>query len=194
MTRLVSFVLLGCVSCGGALMSKASPVEIRYFSPESVAVELTDAPLSNDARKLRLGRVTSSASLRSRIVRRESPYELAMYETMRWTDNPEVYVRRALAHTLFEGGAFEQTLTGNVPTLDVEVTSFEEVGSDQKRGGRVELRYELRDDSKVLASGTVFSEHAARTNREMGPVVAAIGQAMVDAITDLARRISVRLP
>jgi len=181
-------VLSGCVS-GGALTAKSEPVAIRLFSPEDATVTTTtsaSAP-TTDAPKIRLGRVTSSTSLRARIVHRDSPYEVGMYETFRWTDNPDVFVRRAIARALFDDGRAQQAVTGNAPTLDVDVVSFEVDRAKKQRAGRVELRWELRDETRVLASGVARSEHDA-ASPSMEGIVAAIAAAMNEASGEIAHK------
>ena len=187
----LSLMLSGCSGIGGALTAKAEPTDLRYYSPEAQEVQTTGAALTT-APELRLGHVTSSSSLRARIVHQDSEYELGMYETRRWTDNPEVYVRRALERALFDTGTARQIEAGDVPTLDVEVISFEEVRGVGKRAGRVELRYTLYDDRHVIDSGTVVAEHPAES-KDMAAIVAAIGHGMNDAALDVTRRVVRRL-
>jgi len=58
----------------------------------------------------------------------------------------------------------------------------------ERRFGRVELRYELRDDTRVVARGTVVTERAAGAG--IDGVVAAIGHALDDAAAGLASRVA----
>ena len=96
--------------------------------------------------RLRLGRLTSSANLRSPIVHRESAVELDTYETLRWTENPEDYVRRSLSRALFDDGRLEEVVGGAAVTLDVEVVAFEEARRENRHVGRVQLGYQLHDE------------------------------------------------
>jgi ABC-type uncharacterized transport system auxiliary subunit len=185
------FASIGLTGCLGALSASPGGTQLRYFSPDDGVVRTTSVVIAQPALpQMRLGRVTSSASLRSRIVRHEPGHELAMYETLRWTDDPDAYIRRALARTLFDDGQAQEMTGGDAPTLEVEVLAFEEVSSKHARGGRVELRYELRDDQRVLASGIAASERRAE-GTSMDAIVAAIGGAMNDAVTDLTRNVLV---
>ena len=195
MKHLVALLLIvtGC-SLGGALTAKAGPTDLRYYSPEGLEVRTTNAVLAKPAAPaLRLGRVTSGPSLRTHIVYRESSYELGMYDTLRWTDNPEVFVRRALERALFDDGAARESESGDVPTLDVEVVAFEELRSGIRRAGRVELRYTLHDDDRVLDSGTVVMERPADGN-DMGAIVPAIAEAMQGAVAEVTRRVLQQTP
>jgi cholesterol transport system auxiliary component len=186
----LSLILTGCSL--GALTAGPAQTPLRYFSPEGQEVETTSAASSAGAPEVRVGHVTSSASLRTRIVHRDSAYELGMYETLRWTDNPEVYVRRNLDHALFDRGAARQAESDSAPTLDVEVVAFEEVRSRSKRSGRVELRYTLSDDTHIIDSGTAAAERPAEDS-SMAAIVAAIGQAMSQATSSLTARVTSRL-
>lgn len=174
---------------GCALTSKATPIDYRYFSPE-VASQPPAAETAVAVRTpLRLGRITSSANLRTHIVHRDSSWELGAYETLRWTDNPEVYVRRSLSRALFEDHPFAQTLGGPGATVDVEVIAFEEVRKGNTRSGRVELRWLLHDERAMLGSGTLAAEKVA-AGEDIEQVVAAIALAMNDATDRVASEIA----
>lgn len=178
MKCLALVVLAGC-----ALTSKAPPLEVRYFSPEQA--HRRDHHTTCTA-AVRIGRVTTSDVLRRRIVHRQSAVEVAPYDTLRWTELPEEYVRRAIAHALFDDRSLVQAVGAQAPTLDVEVVAFEEV----PHGGRVELRYVLSDDAAVRAHGVVAAERAVRAPAVEG-VVVAIGEAMDEAASELADHITV---
>ena len=171
---------------GCTLFSKSKPLEIRYFSPETPAS--TQATSDTARVHLRLGRITPAALLRNKIVHRESQVEVQEYDALRWTEQPDAYVRRALAHALFEGSHFDQIVSGAAPTLDVEIIAFEQVPS----GGRVQLRYQLTDDRQVLARGDVICERPA-SSAGIDGAVAAIGAAMNAATAEVATRIATTL-
>lgn len=180
MKLLATLVLAGC-----ALTSRSPPRELRYFTPEAPAQ--AHAPLPIRA-QLRMGRVTASANLRYAIVHRESSVEVEPYETLRWTELPDLYVRRALERALFDERPISEVVSGEAPTLEVEVVAFEETAHGARHWGRVALRYELRDDRAVIARGTVSAERPA-DSPAIEPVVAAIRSAMVAATAELADRI-----
>jgi len=186
--RAALVLLAGC-----ALAAKATPLEVHYFSPEPVTAATGAEPSSAAPRaRLRLGRVTASAQLRARIVRRDSPVALTVHDELRWTEPPDAYVRRALSRALFDDRPLEQIVGGVAPTLEVEVTAFEHVAEPGRDAGRVVLRYQLHDERVVLDHGLVSVERAAA-----GPgielVVAAIGDAMASATAELAGRVAARL-
>lgn len=170
-------VLAGC-----ALTRNAPPRELRHFTPAS-AIE-RPAPVDTRCGELTLGRVLGGSHLRYRIVRRTSPVEIELYDTLRWTERPDIYVRRALAYHLFERGALVETTGRGGLVLDVEVLAYEQVDAR----GRVELRYQLRDQDHVVTTGHVVSESRARTPT-IEAVVTAIGKASDEATSELAGRI-----
>ncbi len=174
-------LLAGC-----ALTSRAQPLELRYFAPPSHVETAEHATAAGE--QLRLGRVVAGDLLRMRIVHRDSSVEVAPYETLRWTDEPETYVRRALARSLFDAERLDQSVDSRAPTLDVDVVAFEEVRRGTRRLGRVELRYQVRDDHRVLARGSVAIERDAGPGIES--VVAAIGQALDAAAAEVAGRVA----
>jgi ABC-type uncharacterized transport system auxiliary subunit len=167
---------------------RSPPIEVRTFSAEvpasRAATERTHAP-NDDVPKVRLGHVAAAGNLHTRIVHRDSALELGEYETLRWAEDPEEYVRRSLSRTLFDERGIEQGIHGNIPTIEVEVVAFEEVRRGASRAGRVELRYKLHDDKLVLASGDIVSEQPAAGN-DIGQVVAAISRALEDATQKVA--------
>jgi len=173
---------------GCALTSKATPVELRYFSPERVDTPLTARQKLPPVGRLRLGPLTSSANLRSSIVHRESAVELDTYATLRWTENPEDYVRRSLSRALFADGQLEEVVGGPAPTLDVEVVVFEEARREGRHLGRVQLGYQLHDERSVLASGVVTLERDV-VGEGIEPVILAIGSAMEASTSELAKTV-----
>ena len=93
---------------GCALLGKSDPPVRRYFTLDPLEqVSPASAPqapakIAADGRRLRLGHVTGSSHLRERMVVRTAGLELTFSETRRWTERPDVYLHRALAHALFE--------------------------------------------------------------------------------------------
>jgi cholesterol transport system auxiliary component len=181
-------VMISCAAC--ALTSKSAPLEMRYFAPPAPGhLDHVATGISQPPEPVRLGRVAASGLLGAKIVHRDSNVELAPYETLRWTDDPETYVRRALIRTLFEERSFAQTTDGGARTLDVEVVAFEEVRRGPRRYGRVELRYALRDDERVIARGTLVAEREASGPR-IERVVEAIGGALDECAEKVASHVA----
>lgn len=185
----VSVALSAC-----ALTSRAAPFEIRYFAPNVAArsVTTTSARASVTAPpKVCVRQITSSEFLRNPLVYRVSTYEVGSYDDRRWTEYPEVYLRRSLDHALFDGGRFVEGQPGRCPTLDVELLGFEELRRGDARAGRVQLVYRLFDGDRVVASEVVTIERDAG-GTEPADIVAAIGTALEDATARLATGLEAR--
>jgi cholesterol transport system auxiliary component len=186
--RAVAAMSLGLVLAGCALTSKADPVEIRFFSPEPVGASPTVRSSSSAPSAappgLRFGRITSASMLKRAIVYRRGPSELAAYDRLQWTEEPEQFARRAISRALFES-RFKEVVAGAGPVLEVELVSFEEVRRGTARLGRVELRYLVRDHREVFVSSAIEVEREAR-GPEIDAVVAAIAEALVAAAERLA--------
>ncbi len=180
MKALILLLVAGC-----ALTSHTPARQMRTFTPER-ADDLTAHTPREPHASLRLGRITASANLRYAIVHRDSPYEVTPYETLRWTELPETYVRRALSRALFDDRPLAEAVSSGAPTLDVELLAFEELASPPR--GRVVLRYDLHDDATVLSHGTIAVERAAAAPQIEG-VVAALHDALLAAASDLAERV-----
>ena len=182
MTRALAASVAFVAAC--ALTSRSEPRELRYFTPELAPASSVAGP---PCARIRLGRVIAGASLRLAIQRRISPVELDAYETLRWTDSPDTYARRALVGALF-ARPLEQAVTGAAYVLDVEVVAFEEVVGKASRAGRVALRYELRGAQQVVARGEAAVERPAGA-AAIDAVVAAIGDALTAASEQLADQV-----
>jgi cholesterol transport system auxiliary component len=178
--KMLCALLAGC-----ALTSKSAPIDIEYFTPVLVAPSHVriDAP-TGEAVRLRLGKVKASDHLRAAIVHRASSIELGIYHSRRWTERPDRYVRRALESKLFADRTMVEAISGSALTLDVEVLAFEEIDAPE-HAGLVELRYRLRDDRSILASGTATARHAA-TGTDFATVVSAISAALDEASAKVA--------
>jgi ABC-type uncharacterized transport system auxiliary subunit len=183
MSRIAVLALVA--SC--ALTSKSVPVPMRYFAPPQgdLAVRVAMPPRT----RLRIGRIEPSAALDYAIVRRLSAVEVVPYETLRWTELPTEYVRRAIVRAVFDARGFQQALAGDADTLDVEVTEFEEVQRGTGHFGRVGLTYTLHDRERVVVRGTADAEILAGSSA-IEAVVTAIGTALDTASAQLADRIA----
>jgi cholesterol transport system auxiliary component len=156
-TALTLLALGGC-----ALLGKADALTPRYFSPELAGGGSVSAPSSTTSHgaaiaELRLGRITAASHLRERIVFRDSKYELNFYEGRRWSENPDAFLRRALAKSLFEERGLRRIISGRGPTLEVELTEFAEM----KRSppvARVAATYVLFDDRAVRREASLAIE------------------------------------
>lgn len=183
----LALLLAGCLNLG-RLTGPAATLHVRTFTPEvpQGAPGLVDPPeRETGTPTLKLLPVQSGAALRKRILHRVSPTEVDAYEDKRWTENPEEYLRRSLAHALFSEHPVVETVSGESPTLAVELVAFEELGTGTCRRGRVQLLYRLEEHGAVRTSGVVTIERPAKKD-DIEDVVLAIGQAMDAASARLA--------
>jgi cholesterol transport system auxiliary component len=185
--------LVGTVALSGcALLGKNEPLVPRYFTPDYEG-DAAAAPV-RPGLQLRLGRVEGWAHLRERMAGRSSARELFFYEDRRWTERPEVYLRRALARTLFEERGVVEALSGKVVTLDVELMAFEEI--EPERHVRLQARLVLRDDRLGLLQETVTVEQPVAESAGADParaVVDALSQALHAGVTRIADHVVAKL-
>jgi cholesterol transport system auxiliary component len=183
----VSVVLLA-LAPGCALLTKSEPVIPRYFSPEAPALSKPAAAGGGAGLELRLGRVTSDAYIKDRIVHRDSAFEIGYYDDRVWTEKPEAYVRRALARALFDERGVTQLLSGVGATLDVDVVAFEEV-REPLHLARIELVYVVYDDRVVRLSRSVVVERPiapAKGDASANQAVKAMSTALAAAVDAVA--------
>ena len=176
-----ALLLLTLGAC--ALTSRSTPEDIQYFTPEVAATAprttTTTATTARSTPRVRLGRVTAPTHLRDQIAARTSEVQVGHYYGRRWTESPEIYVRRALARALFHELGLVEAVRGDALTLDVELIAFEELRGPPL-GGHVRLAYRLSDGDTVVDSGQVDIRHPACDAR-FGSVVTAIGAALAEA-------------
>jgi cholesterol transport system auxiliary component len=187
----IHFALLWCCT-GCALLSKSEPLELRYFEavgaqPERPAQESAGG---EQGQRLRLGAVKSARHLDLRIASRHGAYEIGYYEKLRWTERPEEYVRRALAHDLYQQAGFTRVVSGPAPTLEVELLAFEECEQGGRRRGRVELQAVLHDERVQLAQETVQVE--TDVDAKQGDPAAALVAALSQALEQASKRVTDR--
>jgi cholesterol transport system auxiliary component len=187
----VSIIVAGLLApTGCALTSRGEVLDVRWFTPERAHAQAAPAvPAAGPS--LRLGRVTSGTDLGQRIVHGDGAYEVSYYEDRRWTERPELYVRRALDRTLFEDRGFRRELEGGAPTLDVEVLAFEEIKTASAHAARVVLRIVLSADHVLFEDTAGVLERV--TGDRFEDVVAAMSRALDATSEDVARRVGAAL-
>jgi ABC-type uncharacterized transport system auxiliary subunit len=175
--------LAGLVALSGcALLGKSAPVVPRYFTPEYDGVAAATAPRAD--LRLRLGRVEGWSHLRERIVSREAR-EFSYYEDRRWIERPEIYLRRALARTIFEERGVTEALAGRADTLEVELIAFEEIA--QPHVARMQAHLVLRDDRTVLLAETITEDQPVGAEADSArAVVDALSLALHAGVTRIA--------
>ena len=189
-------VAAACGAGGCALLSKSAPIKPRYFSPERPAD--VPRPLSrrpDPPQELRLGRVACVANLDEMLVFRDSAREVGYYRLRRWTEAPEQYLKRRLTRVLFEERGLREVVGGGGPTLDVQLTAFEEIRAP-RRMARVQVIVRLHDERLVSWEETVTAEEpvvVAKGGDEADAVVEAIGKALRVAVDRIADRVVLEL-
>jgi uncharacterized lipoprotein YmbA len=200
--------LVGALCCswstGCALLGKSDALDARYFSPE-VSHSAARGASSNQASgsaassgaELRLGRVTAASYLGERIVYRDSSYELNFYEESRWAEAPDVYLRRALARSLFEEHGVRRLLSGLGPTLEVELSEFEELRAAPGKA-RVRVSYRLFDNRVARREETITVEvptaQPAAGSQPALPAVRALSEALDRAVARIVEQVTAELP
>jgi len=188
--------LICCLFSACALLSKAEPRVPRYFSPERVTSGSAAAPAAaavGGMRQLRLGNVRGSSELQERIMYRASPHEVGYHDGLRWTERPEVFLRRALAHALFEERGVARALSGVAPTLDVELVAFEELGLPAKRA-RVQVIMTLEDDQRGSFQQTIVVEQPVQAKADAALAgIEALSTALYSCVAQIAARVSEEL-
>ncbi len=190
MNRALAVVVV--VVSGCALLSKGELGTRRFYTLDQVApLARTKGPALNA--ELRLGRVTAGACGSELMMVRQSPSEVSFDEGRRWTERPEVSLRRALSRVLFEELGLRSVVRGEGPVLEVELLEFEEVRAPSHLG-RVTVTWSLSDDRVVSTQRTLRVERAVGTPALRGDAVAeAIGAAMREAVETVAREVGAEL-
>ncbi len=186
-----AFFLIGC-----ALTSKSETITPRYFSPErSGAIEKPVSPPEGLTAELRIGHISAASYIDERMLFRDSAFELGYYQEKRWTEAPEEYLRRRLERTLFEERGLRHVVGGTAPTLEVELTAFEEIRKP-KRIARVQVSVRLQDSRLVRWQETVTVDQPVDEKKAAGlpdPMVEAVGLALVTVVNRIAERVTKEL-
>jgi cholesterol transport system auxiliary component len=191
--RTTLLLLIGAAALSGcALLGKNDPHVPRYFTPEYEG-DAPTAPVRSDL-QLRLGRVEGWSHVREQLATRNSARELFYREDRRWTERPEIYLRRALSRALFEERGVVESLSGRGVTVDVELIAFEEI--EQPHKARMQALLVLRDDRIGLLTETVTVERPVGKSNEADQaraVVEALSQALQAGVTRIADRVVAKL-
>ncbi len=185
---------LGLLVGGGcALTSKGEVASARYFSPEHASAQR--APRKVVRAELQLGQVSSASHLDERIAYRLSSAEVGFYDDRRWTELPEAYLRRALERELFEEQGLQRIITGGGPTLDVELTAFEELRGKPTKA-RVTLRFSLHDERRSLLERSIDVERevsASGGSDQAARLAQTLSTTLGDAVVSVAEQVSAEL-
>ena len=181
----VALVAASLAAGGCALFSKSELVQVRYFSPEESGARQArheqPSPIACSGQiALRLGRISAPEHLEERLVYRSSPNEFGYYQNQRWTDRPEEYLRRALSRELFEVRGLARVVSGAAPTLDVELTAFEEVRGPIPKA-RLALTFVLHDEKSVQIERSLTIDRDI-ADRDAQSFVRALSSALAGAV------------
>lgn len=197
---LFAWLCTGLAGC--ALLGKSDPNVPRYFTPEyddltQVSPADPSSPRASEPTtsglRLRLGKVVAWSHLRERMVR-NTGRELFLSDELRWTEPPEVYLRRALSRALFERQRVAQVMSGKALTLEVELIAFEEIVP--KRTVRLQALILLHDERTGLMEQTVSVEQAVRPVSAVEhplAVVEALSVALQTGVSQIAERVVAKL-
>lgn len=187
-TMLLLCALAASSGCGG-LLSKGDPGDARYFNLEQARA--THAGARAEGAELRLGRVTGATHLEDRLVFRDSAYEIGYHRELRWTEPPELSLKRQLARELFEERGLRHAVGGDGPSLDVQLTALDELRAPLHLA-RARVTATLHDEQVVLWEETLTVERPIIV-QEGGDVpratVEALGEAMQGVIEQVADRV-----
>lgn len=185
-------LLCSTAFCGCALLGKNEPRVPRYFTPEFEGTKATQ--MAKSALRLRLGRVGAWSHVRERMVVRTEKQELLFSEEMRWTEPPELYLRRALSRALFEERDVTQAMSGQSVTLDVELIAFEELAASQRV--RMQASFVLHDERTGLLEETVTVELPVVQGSDVEhqpAAVEALSRALQSGVQQIADRVVTKL-
>jgi len=198
--RAFAWFLVAGFASGCALTGKADVVPARYFDPELAQPRADhDAgaarpTAAEDAPEIRLGRVSAASYLRERFVVRSSDVAVDFDEVRRWTERPEVYLRRRLSRSLFEQRGMRQGMNYLSPVLDVELTAFDEVKpSEGEHRVRVAVMYAIHDERAVFGGETYAADLKVAGEGDEA-VVRAFSIALDEVIARIASRVVVLRP
>jgi ABC-type uncharacterized transport system auxiliary subunit len=164
--------VLCCAGCP-SFLPDSNPPKIRYFTVDPPAEkEVAPAP----GLELRLARVDAASHIEDRIAFRDAGAEVGYYGSLRWSDPPEDYLRRALARSLFEDRQLREIVSGAGPALELELHAFEEV-KEPRHAVRIAVTWRLRDARTVIVQRTLTVEQPVR-----GPADAALAEEGAAAI------------
>ena len=187
------FVIAASAVSGCALLQKGEPGAARYFSPERGPLgPVVPAAIRPGARpnrpELRLGRITGAPHLEERLVHRDSSDEIGYYRELRWTEPPELAMERLLARALFEERGLGHVVGGPGPTLDVQLTAFDEIRKPEHLA-RARVVATLHDDHRVLWEETLTVDRAV-SDANRGDAASATVDALCEALLATAQRIA----
>jgi ABC-type uncharacterized transport system auxiliary subunit len=182
------------VMLGGCLFHAADPP--RFFRPGSVTLETAVGdeadPLATRGIAIRLRGVRAEPFLRERIVWRVSEVEYGLYEQRRWIDLPAHYVEDALRLRLRSTPGLRLTNDPRAVALHVDVLAFDDVLAPAHTAN-VTLAAALEDPVRGRLLARTFEARVVIGDGEPASMAMAMGQALDDAVAQLAGAVSMTL-
>jgi len=190
-----AFGALSLFYAGCALTSKGDVVAPHYYSAELPVPSSSDASApAGTPLELRLGHVDAASHLEERMSFRLQASEVGFYDDRRWTEEPAEYLRRGLEQELFERRHVRRIIAGSAPTLDVELTAFEELREPQPHV-RLALHLTLHDDRQAsLEQSVVVERPLAGGPDRPADVASALRLALATAVGDVSDAVIKHLP
>ena len=190
--RRSEWLLAGLAVLAGCLLR--TPDSPRFFRPGSAALDATaeneaDPPAAGGI-AVRLRGVRSEPFLRERIVWRVSEVEYGLYEQRRWIDLPAHYVERALRTRLRETPGLRLTDDLRAVSLRVDVLAFDDVLAPT-HAADVALFVALEDPVRGRLFARTLDVRVGIENSDPASVAKAMGQALDDAVAQVADAVSV---
>lgn len=196
MTARRSLALLlaaAALTAAGCLFSNAPPP--RYFAPRSNFLFPDDAAPVAAPRELtvRVRRVRASAYLGQAIVWRVSDVERGLYEQRRWTELPTRYLDRAVVQAIDRTPGVHAVDSGQVPTLDLELVSFDEVVAPD-RAAEVGVVASLKAADQRPVFDRLFTAREAIADTDPASTARAMGVALDDVVQQIADQVAASAP
>jgi cholesterol transport system auxiliary component len=171
---------------GCALLSRGEALAVRYFDPAPPLARAATQP--SPGCELALGRVSRAEDVREEILYRTSPYEASYYDSRRWTETPDNYLRRTLERALFDQNRCRRVLSPGGATLDVSLVAFDELRDPE--AAHVVVSVLLHDDDSVLYQGTLeATRRVASGTDSFEPVARAMGEALSAVTSQVTRAV-----
>jgi ABC-type uncharacterized transport system auxiliary subunit len=178
------------LSSGCALTNKADPLSLRYFSPpaqQAAALSTSVGEASEEPIVLRVNRVEVASHLTETIAYRVGESEVGYYDTLRWTEAPEVYLERALQDALFSRGEMRRGVSDGMYTLNVALDSFEELKYGKPRV-RVSVYVSIANDRLIAQERRLGAEVPVSGNDEVA-LAEAFGKALQNVAEQVRREV-----
>ena len=190
---LAALLALAAVTTGGCLFSNSPPT--RYFAPRSTYLlpEDPQPPASATGLSVRIRNVRAAGYIGQAIVWRVSDVERGLYEQRRWTEFPTRYLDRAVVQAIDRTPGVQAVDSGRVPTLDLELVSFDEVIAPERRAEvSVVASFNSADQSPVFAR--VFTAQQPIADTDPASTARAMGAALDDVVQQIADQVAASAP